>query len=142
MRERVEAMKAIWTQDEASYHGELRRLRAHLVLAQAGPAAAPAGARRRQRPDACSTASLRFGDAWMPNFARGGVLERIPELRARAEHPGDRRWASPPTRPCSNGCARRACSAPCAGSRRPARSQVEQALERFEAAVAQLNGES
>lgn len=36
MRERIEAMKAIWT----------RRLRADLVVAQARPAAAPAGARR------------------------------------------------------------------------------------------------
>ena len=51
MAERIEAMKAIWTQDEASYHGESRELRAHLVLAEARAAAASAGARRRQRPD-------------------------------------------------------------------------------------------
>ena len=51
MAERVEAMKAIWTEDEASYHGEFVELRPHLVLAEARPAAAPAGARRRQRAD-------------------------------------------------------------------------------------------
>ena len=35
MRERVEAMKAIWTQDEAEYHGDARGLRSDLVVAQA-----------------------------------------------------------------------------------------------------------
>ena len=35
----------------------------------------------------------------------------------------------------------RASSAPCAGCRRAGRSQVEPALERWEAAFAELNGE-
>ena len=35
MRERVEAMKEIWTQDEASYSGQLRAVRSGLVLAEA-----------------------------------------------------------------------------------------------------------
>src|SRR5215216_2423909 len=37
MRERVEAMKAIWTQEEAEYHGEHVDFDPHLVLAQAAP---------------------------------------------------------------------------------------------------------
>ena len=50
MRERVEAMKEIWTHDEASYSGE------HVSFDRiwsypAGPAPASAGPDRRQRPD-------------------------------------------------------------------------------------------
>ena len=53
VQERVEAMKAIWTQDEAGYSGRARRLPADLLLAEAGPAAAPADPhRRRWRPEA------------------------------------------------------------------------------------------
>ena len=50
LRERVLAMKEIWTNDEAEFHGELRRLRPDLAVAEARPAAPPAGARGRQRP--------------------------------------------------------------------------------------------
>ena len=87
LRERVEAMKAIWTQDEASYHGALRRLRPDLVVAEARPAAAPAGAGRRQRADRARP--------------RAGVRRRlVPELRARQRaraHPGAARArGSPP----------------------------------------------
>ena len=49
MAERVEAMKAIWTEEQASYQGEYVELRADLELAQAGTASAPARAGRRQR---------------------------------------------------------------------------------------------
>ena len=49
LRERVEAMKEIWTSDEASYAGEYVHVRADLVLAEAGSAAPPAGAGGRQR---------------------------------------------------------------------------------------------
>ena len=40
LRERVQAMKAIWTEDEASFEGELVQLRADLVVAEAGAASA------------------------------------------------------------------------------------------------------
>ncbi|MCW2932514.1 MAG: N5,N10-methylenetetrahydromethanopterin reductase-related protein, partial [Actinomycetia bacterium] len=30
---------------------------------------------------------LAFGDAWTPNYATEGILERAAELRARAERP-------------------------------------------------------
>ena len=49
MRERVEAMKAIWTEEEAEYHGEHVDFDPIWSAAQAAPAPAPAGARRRPR---------------------------------------------------------------------------------------------
>ena len=55
LRERMEAMKAIWTEEEAAYHGRARVVRAHLVVAEAGAEAAPAGDRRRNRARRCST---------------------------------------------------------------------------------------
>ena len=51
MRERVEAMKAIWTQDEAEYHGEFVDFDPIWSLAQAAAAATSAGAPGRVRPE-------------------------------------------------------------------------------------------
>ena len=51
LRERVEAMKQIWTQDEATLPRRARQLRPDLVVAQARPAPAPTGARRRSGAD-------------------------------------------------------------------------------------------
>ena len=48
MRERVEAMKAIWTEAEPEYHGELVDFPKDANLAEAGAKAAPAGHRRRR----------------------------------------------------------------------------------------------
>ena len=49
MRERVLAMRAIWTDDEAEFHGRARVVRAAVVVAQAGAAAGPADHGRRPR---------------------------------------------------------------------------------------------
>ncbi len=82
MREHVLAMKAIWTQPEATFHGEfvdfdriwsdpkpLQRPHPPILVGGNGPTVL-------DRAEA-------FGDAWFPNFARGNVLERIPEARER-----------------------------------------------------------
>ncbi len=50
MRERVLAMKEIWTAGESRISWRIRRFRPDLLMAQAGRAALPAGAGRRQRP--------------------------------------------------------------------------------------------
>ena len=53
MRERVEAMKAIWTEDEAEYHGAHVDFDPIWCVAEARAEAAPAGAGRRDgRPGA------------------------------------------------------------------------------------------
>jgi len=85
LRERVEAMKAIWTQDEAEYHGELvdfgpmlswpkpvQKPHPPIILGGSGP-------KILERV-------VRYADGWMPN--RGDVLERIPELREMEQAAG------------------------------------------------------
>jgi probable F420-dependent oxidoreductase len=85
MRERIEAMKVIWTQDEAEYHGEhvdfdpiwcwpkpLQKPHPPLVV----------GGRGEKVLDRV----LALGDEWMPNRVEDpeGLGERIAELRERA----------------------------------------------------------
>ena len=109
MRERVEAMKAIWTEDEAEYHGEHRRLRPDLVLAQAGPEAAPAGAGGRAGPEgARPRARLRRRVDPEPGEEPGGA--RRADRGAPAARRGGGRGASrsrssarSPSRGCSSG---------------------------------------
>ena len=86
MRERVEAMKAIWTSGRGQLRGRVRVVRPDLVVAQARAAAAPAGPRRRGRAGVLDRV-LAFGDAWLPNYAPEGILDRAEELRARADRP-------------------------------------------------------
>ncbi|MFC6006245.1 LLM class F420-dependent oxidoreductase [Angustibacter luteus] len=85
LKERVEAMKAIWTQDEATYHGEFvdfdriwswpkpaQRPHPPVLVGGLGPTVLDR--------------VLAFGDAWFPNH-RPEVLERSRELWARADRP-------------------------------------------------------
>jgi probable F420-dependent oxidoreductase len=86
MRERVEAMKAIWTQDEASYHG--RHVDFDPVWSWPKPLQQPhppiliggQGPRVLDRV-------LAYGDGWAPN-ARPELAERIAELDRRAAEAG------------------------------------------------------
>jgi len=144
LRERVEAMKAIWTQDEASYAGE------HVAFERIWCWPKPV---QRPHPPVLVGGNgptvldrvLAFGDGWVPNHAREAVLERIPELQARAEEAGRditvdvigapadaqvlERYEAAGVRRCIHWV-------PFAGA-----GAVEAAMERFEAAVAQLHGE-
>jgi len=85
MRERVEAMKAIWTQAEAEHHGEMvdfgptwcwpkpvQRPHPPVILGGSGP-----NVLKRV---------IAYGDGWMPN--RGEVVGRLPELKALAQAAG------------------------------------------------------
>ena len=143
MRERVEAMKAIWTSDEASYTGE--HVSFERIWSWPKPAQWPhppvlVGGNGPTVLDRV----VSFGDAWFPNFMPS-VLERIPELREKAADagrdirvvvmgvPADARVLEQ----CRDaGVARVAYWAPSAN-----RGRVEQALEQFEDAYAELNGE-
>jgi len=79
MRERVEAMKAIWTEDEASYHG--RHVDFDRIWSWPKPAQEPHppiivggnGERVLNRV-------IAFGDEWMPNR-----VESVDELKARMD---------------------------------------------------------
>ncbi len=88
LREKVEAMKAIWSNDMAEYHGDMvdfgpmwsypkpvQEPHPPIVLGGSGP-------KILERV-------IRYADGWMPN--RGQVLERIPELQRMAKDAGRER---------------------------------------------------
>ncbi len=90
MRERIEAMKAIWTQDRAAYHGELVGFdplaawpkpvqQPHPPVIIGG--AFPYGARR----------AIAYGDGWVPHRSRpqyGDVSEFLPQFQQMARDAG------------------------------------------------------
>jgi probable F420-dependent oxidoreductase len=141
-RERVEAMKAIWTNDEASYDGEfvsferiwswpkpIQRPHPPVLVGGLGPTVLDR--------------VLAFGDAWFPNYMREGLPERAAELRARADRPIDLQVMGVP----ADAAALQAMLD--AGASRVLRwipsgamSVVEPAFERWEAAIAELTGEA
>jgi alkanesulfonate monooxygenase SsuD/methylene tetrahydromethanopterin reductase-like flavin-dependent oxidoreductase (luciferase family) len=142
MRERVEAMKAIWTSDEASYEGEYVSF--DRIWSWPKPA-------QRPHPPVLVGGDgpgvldrvLSFGDAWFPNHAPEGILERARELRARAARPialmvmgvpADARVLEAYAAAGFQRAVHELPSAP--------RGPVERALDRYEAAIAELNGES
>lgn len=85
LRERVEAMKAIWTEEVSEYHGELvdfgpmwcwpkpvKKPHPPVILGGSGP-----NILKRV---------VRYADGWMPN--RGDVIARLSELRELAQAAG------------------------------------------------------
>jgi len=90
MREQVEAMRAIWTQDEPEYRGEIVQFpkmktwpkpaqRPHPPVIVGG--AWPQSARR----------AIRYGDGWVPNASRptyADVTEFLPQFRDMAKAAG------------------------------------------------------
>jgi probable F420-dependent oxidoreductase len=143
LAERVEAMKAIWTQDEASYHGEFvdfERIWSWPKPAQRPHPPVLVGGNGPTVLDRV----LAYGDAWFPNFARGGdIIERAGELRNRADRPIDVMVMGAPAdaavleRLQACGCRRAVHWVPSSGL-----SGVERALERWESAIAELTGEA
>lgn len=85
LRERVEAVKALWTTDPAEYHGD---------MVDFGPTWAFPKPVQKPHPPVILGGSgpkilervVRYGDGWMPN--RGDVVERIPELQRMAKDAG------------------------------------------------------
>src|ERR687897_3027265 len=78
MRERIEAMKEIWTEDEASYHG--KHVAFERIWSWPKPVQKPhppvlVGGNAERVLDRVTA----FGDEWMPNRVRG-LSEQIAEL--------------------------------------------------------------
>jgi probable F420-dependent oxidoreductase len=140
MRERVEAMREIWTQEEASYHGEFVNF--ERIWSYPKPAQRPhppilvggLGATVLDRV-------LAFGDGWLPNYTGDDIFARIAELRARGERPievdmlGTPPDASVLERLRDAGVRRALHWLPTGSS-----ATVEAALERWEAAIVECNG--
>jgi probable F420-dependent oxidoreductase len=91
MQDRIEAMKAIWTQDEASYSG--RHVGFERIWCWPKPAQKPhppvlVGGNGPRVLDRV----LAFGDEWMPNrVSEDELAARIRELNARASEAGRER---------------------------------------------------
>ncbi len=143
MRERVEAMKEIWAHDEASYSGE------HVSFDRIWSYPKPV---QRPHPPVLIGGNgptvldrvLAFGDGWFPNDLRGDrVYERIEELRARADRPiavhlvGMSAKPEAIERAAAAGVDRVIRWIPSAP-----RGPIEAALERWEHAIAEFNGEA
>ena len=85
LRERVEAVKAVWTQDEAEYHGD---------MVDFGPMWCWPKPVQQPHPPVLLGGSgpkilervVRYADGWMP--IRGDSVERIPELQELARAAG------------------------------------------------------
>jgi probable F420-dependent oxidoreductase len=139
--ERIDAMKAIWTEGEATYHGEFVNF--DRIWSWPKPA---------QRPhppvlvggmgETVLDRVLAFGDAWFPNYGQENLLDRVAELRSRADREIPVMAMGVPADP---GALEPLLKA---GLTRVVRwipsgnlSVVEAALERWEHTIAQLNGE-
>jgi len=140
MAERVEAIKAIWAEEEASYHSEhveferiwswpkpLQQPHTPVLVGGNGPTVLDR--------------VLRFGDGWMPNNTGEDLLSRISELRSRAERPLQVTIMGAPTKPDvlelweREGIDRAVRWIPST-----TRGPAERALERWEDALAELQG--
>jgi probable F420-dependent oxidoreductase len=142
MQERIEAMKEIWTQDEASYSGEFVSF--DRIWSWPKPA---------QRPHPPVLVGglgptvldrvLAFGDAWFPNYGPDDLLDRVSELRSRADRHIDVMAIGVPPKAAAlqeladHGFQRAIRWIPSGN-----RSVVEAALEEWEAAIAEVTGEA
>jgi probable F420-dependent oxidoreductase len=139
MRERVLAMKEIWTHHEASFHGEfvnfdriwcdpkpLQKPHPPILVGGNGPTV--------------FDRVLEYGDAWMPNHS-DDVLDRIGQLRERAGRDVPVVVMGPPKQPevlaayADAGVERVLFWLPSTKL-----TLVEEALERVERVMAELNG--
>jgi probable F420-dependent oxidoreductase len=141
LAERIEAMKAIWTQQEASYKGQFVRF--ERIWSYPKPA-------QRPHPPILVGGTgptvldrvLAFGDGWLPNYADDeSLFARITELRLRADRPIEVQMLSVPCDPAALERLARA------GVRRAnhwlpsgSRSTVERSLEQWAAAIDQFTG--
>jgi probable F420-dependent oxidoreductase len=139
--ERVRAIKAIWTEDEATFEGtyvSFQRIWSWPKPAQRPHPPILVGGYGPTVLDRV----LAFGDAWLPSYGPPDLLDRIGELRARTDRPIEVQVMGVPADPAVLDQLERA------GVRRvvhwlpsAARGPVERALDRFETAVADQHGE-
>jgi probable F420-dependent oxidoreductase len=143
MAERVEAMRAIWSEDEASYHGDYVSFERIWSWPKPVQRPAPPVLVGGNGPTVLDRV-LRFGDGWMPNYLGDAddLIKRARELWGRAERPLEVVVMGAPAKPEvleqleQAGISRVVRWIPSA-----AKGPVEAALERWEGAVAGLYGE-
>ena len=86
MRERVEAITTIWTNDEASYSGEYVNFDRIWSWPKPAQRPHPPVIVGGEGPTVLDRV-LAFGDAWMPNHGPSDLIKRSAELRLRADRP-------------------------------------------------------
>jgi probable F420-dependent oxidoreductase len=141
LHERVEAMKAIWAEDEATYHGEfvnfdriwswpkpLQRPHPPILVGGDGPT--------------IGDRVLAFGDAWFPNYYPG-VTDRWAGIKESADRPIELQLMGVPADAKvfaeldQLGATRVVRWMPSGG-----RSVIEKELAEYEAAIAEFTGEA
>jgi probable F420-dependent oxidoreductase len=85
LREKVEAVKAIWTHDEAEYHGEMVHFGPMWCWPKPIQKPHPPVLLGGNGPNVLKRV-VAYADEWMPN--RGTALQRIPELREMEQAAG------------------------------------------------------
>jgi probable F420-dependent oxidoreductase len=85
LREQVEAMKELWTKDEAEYQGSLVRFERSWCWPKPVQQPHPPVHLGGNGPNTLRRV-IAYADGWMPN--RGDVLGRIPEVQRMAEAAG------------------------------------------------------
>jgi probable F420-dependent oxidoreductase len=142
LRERVEAMKAIWSQDEASYDGEFVQFERIWSYPKPVQRPHPPILVGGEGPTVLDRV-LDFGDCWFPNYAGQTTLDRAAELRARAERPIDFQVISVrPDPKALEDLQAAGCSRACHWLPSANRSTVESALAEWERAIALFTGEA
>lgn len=88
-RERIEAMKEIWTKDDAEYHGEFVDFDPIWSWPKPKQAGGPPVYVGGDGPNTFKRV-IRYGDAWMPIGVRlrGSIQEKMAELKSMAEEAG------------------------------------------------------
>ena len=138
--ERIKAMRAIWTEDEATFHGD--HVNFDRIWSWPKPAQHPGppvliGGGGKTVLDRV----LEYADGWFPRWNEENLFDRIDELRARAERPTQVQVISAPPDPkvlerLEALGVRRALTWLPSGPW----SVVEPVLERWERAIGELTG--
>jgi probable F420-dependent oxidoreductase len=87
MREQIEAMKAIWTENKPEYHGEIVDFPAMLTWPKPVQKPHPPVILGGAFPWAARRA-IRYGDGWYPNASSGDPEEYMPAFRQMAKEAG------------------------------------------------------
>jgi alkanesulfonate monooxygenase SsuD/methylene tetrahydromethanopterin reductase-like flavin-dependent oxidoreductase (luciferase family) len=140
MTERVRAMREIWMNDEASFHGE------HVDFDRIWSWPKPA---QRPHPPVLIGGGgptvldrvLDHGDGWFPQWHDENVFDRIAELRARADRYLQVQMLSvPPDPKALEQCERAGVDRVSVWLPSGPWSVVEPALAKWEAAIGELTG--
>jgi alkanesulfonate monooxygenase SsuD/methylene tetrahydromethanopterin reductase-like flavin-dependent oxidoreductase (luciferase family) len=87
MREQIEAMKAIWTENKPEYHGDIVNFDTMMTWPKPVQKPHPPVILGGAFPWAARRA-VRYGDGWYPNAASGNPEEYMPAFRKMAQEAG------------------------------------------------------